>query len=123
MILRTIIRNPYHLSIGNITKTFVSVFIFLCAKRKSQLFQEPVGKTLLENQRLCLLVFDSKQEIILQWIPYFIVYWFCRGLNFLYSSFASLHEKKLFNPKSKYPLENPPPNAKISTTQNPIKLH
>ncbi|GCL41738.1 fdxN element excision controlling factor XisH [Dolichospermum planctonicum] len=35
----------------------------------SELFQEPVGKILLENQRLCLLVFDSKQEIILQWIP------------------------------------------------------
>ena len=35
----------------------------------SELFQEPVGKILLENQRLCLLVFDSEQEIILKWIP------------------------------------------------------
>ncbi|WP_390625475.1 MULTISPECIES: hypothetical protein [Nostoc] len=24
---------------------------------------------LLENQRLCLLVFDSKREVVLQWIP------------------------------------------------------
>jgi seryl-tRNA synthetase len=35
----------------------------------SELFQEPVGKILLENQRLRLLVFDSEQEIILAWIP------------------------------------------------------
>ena len=35
----------------------------------SELFEEPVGKILLENQRLCLLVFDSEQEIILKWIP------------------------------------------------------
>ncbi|WP_442949019.1 element excision factor XisH family protein [Nostoc sp.] len=35
----------------------------------SELFQEPIGKILLENQRLCLLVFDSKREVVLQWIP------------------------------------------------------
>ncbi|MGB3755308.1 MAG: element excision factor XisH family protein [Rivularia sp. (in: cyanobacteria)] len=35
----------------------------------SELFQEPIGKLLLENQRLCLLVFDSEREVILQWIP------------------------------------------------------
>ncbi|WP_354666153.1 element excision factor XisH family protein [Nostoc sp. GT001] len=35
----------------------------------SELFQEPIGKILLEKQRLCLLVFDSKREVILQWIP------------------------------------------------------
>ncbi|MDZ8054246.1 MAG: element excision factor XisH family protein [Aulosira sp. ZfuVER01] len=35
----------------------------------SELFTEPIGKILLENQRLCLLVFDSEQEAILQWIP------------------------------------------------------
>ncbi|MBW4667453.1 MAG: fatty-acid synthase [Cyanomargarita calcarea GSE-NOS-MK-12-04C] len=34
-----------------------------------ELFQEPIGKLLLENQRFCLLVFDSEQEIILEWIP------------------------------------------------------
>ncbi|NMG20036.1 element excision factor XisH family protein [Brasilonema bromeliae] len=35
----------------------------------SELFTEPIGKILIENQRLCLLVFDSEQEVILQWIP------------------------------------------------------
>ncbi len=35
----------------------------------SELFQEPIGKLLLENQRLCLLIFDSEREVILQWIP------------------------------------------------------
>jgi hypothetical protein len=34
-----------------------------------------------------------------------------------------LRQIKIFNPKSKYPLENPPPNATTLTTQNPIKLH
>lgn len=35
----------------------------------TDLFEEPIGKILLENQRLRLLVFDSEQEVILQWIP------------------------------------------------------
>lgn len=35
----------------------------------SELFTEPIGKILIENQRLCLLVFDSEQEVILRWIP------------------------------------------------------
>ncbi|MEH2011702.1 element excision factor XisH family protein [Nostoc sp.] len=35
----------------------------------SEIFQEQIGKILLENQRLCLLVFDSKREVVLQWIP------------------------------------------------------
>jgi len=35
----------------------------------SELFTEPIGKILLENQRLYLLVFDSERELILQWIP------------------------------------------------------
>lgn len=34
----------------------------------SDLFEEPIGKILLENQRLRLLIFDSEQEVILQWI-------------------------------------------------------
>ncbi|MDZ7955080.1 MULTISPECIES: element excision factor XisH family protein [unclassified Nostoc] len=34
-----------------------------------ELFQEPIGKILIENQRLCLLVFDSELEVILEWIP------------------------------------------------------
>jgi XisH protein len=35
----------------------------------SELFQEPIGKILIENQRLYLLVFDSEREVILEWIP------------------------------------------------------
>ncbi|WP_392530477.1 element excision factor XisH family protein [Nostoc sp. C117] len=30
----------------------------------SELFQEPIRKILLENQCLCLLVFDSKREVL-----------------------------------------------------------
>ena len=31
-------------------------------------FEDPIGEVLLENQRLKLLVFDQLQEIILKWI-------------------------------------------------------
>jgi XisH protein len=33
------------------------------------LFQEPIGKILLKNQRFKLLVFNVKNEAIIQWIP------------------------------------------------------
>ena len=33
------------------------------------LFEEPIGKLLLENHRVKLLVFDQKTEDIRQWIP------------------------------------------------------
>jgi hypothetical protein len=33
------------------------------------LFEEPIGKILLENQRIRLLTFDPQQEVIVQWIP------------------------------------------------------
>ncbi len=33
------------------------------------LFNEPIGKLLLENQRLRLLVFDPESEVIRQWTP------------------------------------------------------
>lgn len=33
------------------------------------LFDEPIGKILLSNQRLKLLVFDPQQEVIVAWIP------------------------------------------------------
>lgn len=32
------------------------------------LFEEPIGKLLLRRRTLNLLVFDEKQEVILQWI-------------------------------------------------------
>jgi len=33
------------------------------------LFEEPVGKLLLENKRVRLIVFDHRTEEIVQWIP------------------------------------------------------
>ena len=33
------------------------------------LFEEPIGKLLLENQRVRLIVFDPKTEAIVKWIP------------------------------------------------------
>jgi hypothetical protein len=35
----------------------------------SELFEEPIGRILLENQRLRLLVFDPDREVLLRWIP------------------------------------------------------
>jgi hypothetical protein len=32
-------------------------------------FEEPIGKLLLKNRRVRLLIFDAHQEVILQWIP------------------------------------------------------
>ncbi|MEH2008665.1 MAG: element excision factor XisH family protein [Nostoc sp.] len=45
-----------------------SLYLAIRKETYSELFQEPIGKILLENQRLCLLVFDSKREVVLQWI-------------------------------------------------------
>jgi hypothetical protein len=33
------------------------------------LFEEPIGKLLIENRRVRLLVFDPQREVIRQWIP------------------------------------------------------
>jgi hypothetical protein len=33
------------------------------------LFEEPIGKLLLKNGRVKLIVFDELQEVIIQWIP------------------------------------------------------
>jgi hypothetical protein len=33
------------------------------------LFEEPIGKLLLDNHRVRLLVFDPQTEVIRQWIP------------------------------------------------------
>jgi len=46
--------------------------ILYLAIRKAVLmgvFEEPVGKLLLENQRVRLVIFDHRTEEILQWIP------------------------------------------------------
>jgi len=33
------------------------------------IFAEPIGKLLLDNQRIKLLVFDRRAEVLLRWIP------------------------------------------------------
>jgi XisH protein len=33
------------------------------------IFAEPIGKLLLDNRRLKLLVFDRRAEVIMRWIP------------------------------------------------------
>jgi hypothetical protein len=33
------------------------------------IFEEPISKILLENQRIRLIVFDANMEVIRQWIP------------------------------------------------------
>ncbi len=35
----------------------------------ADLFEEPIGKLLLENQRFRLIVFDPLGDVILKWIP------------------------------------------------------
>jgi hypothetical protein len=35
----------------------------------ADLFEEPIGRILLENRRLRLIVFDPQTEVIQQWIP------------------------------------------------------
>ena len=35
----------------------------------TDLFEEPIGRILLENQRLRLIVFDPQAEEIMKWIP------------------------------------------------------
>ena len=35
----------------------------------SDLFEEPIGTLLIENERVRLLVFDLQQEVIRQWTP------------------------------------------------------
>ena len=33
------------------------------------IFDEPIGRLLLDNDRLNLIVFDRAEEVILRWIP------------------------------------------------------
>lgn len=33
------------------------------------LFEEPIGRILLENQRIQLILFNPEQEVIVRWIP------------------------------------------------------
>ena len=35
----------------------------------TDVFQDPIGQVLLENQRVRLVVFDAQAEVIVRWIP------------------------------------------------------
>ncbi len=45
--------------------------LFLAIRESTfvDLFEEPIGKLLLENQRVRLIVFDPRREVIVRWIP------------------------------------------------------
>jgi hypothetical protein len=45
--------------------------LYLAVRQRTlkEVFEEPLGKLLLENQRVRLLVFDDIGEVILRWIP------------------------------------------------------
>lgn len=44
--------------------------LFLALKKSAyeEIFEEPIGKILLKRKLLKLIIFDEKQEVILQWI-------------------------------------------------------
>lgn len=44
--------------------------LFLAVKRSAyeEIFEEPIGKILLKRKLIKLLIFDEKQEVIVQWI-------------------------------------------------------
>lgn len=46
-----------------------SLFLAVSDEVYSQVFSRSIGKLLLENNRLNLLMFNRKKEIIIQWIP------------------------------------------------------
>ncbi len=35
----------------------------------TDIFEEPIGKLLLKNERVLLIIFDPVQEVIIRWIP------------------------------------------------------
>ncbi|MEB3179791.1 MAG: XisH family protein [Nostocaceae cyanobacterium] len=35
----------------------------------NEIFEEPIGKIILKNNRLMLIVFEPQKEVILRWIP------------------------------------------------------
>jgi len=35
----------------------------------NDMFEEPIGKLLLKNNRVRLLVFDPRKEVVVKWIP------------------------------------------------------
>ena len=46
-----------------------ALFLAVNEEVYNNLFEEPIGELLLENQRIRLIVFDPQIEVIRQWIP------------------------------------------------------
>jgi hypothetical protein len=46
-----------------------ALFLAVDEEVYNNLFEEPIGELLLENQRIRLIVFDPQTEVIRQWIP------------------------------------------------------
>ena len=44
-------------------------YLAVSAQVMSELFDEPIGRLVLRNQRARLVIFDAKEEVILRWIP------------------------------------------------------
>jgi hypothetical protein len=45
------------------------LYLAVSDKTHAALFDEPIGRLLVKNRRLKLIVFDGKTEVITQWIP------------------------------------------------------
>ena len=45
------------------------LYLAVPAEVMSELFDEPIGRLVLRNQRARLVIFDAKEELILRWIP------------------------------------------------------
>jgi XisH protein len=46
-----------------------ALFVAVDEEVYANLFEEPIGKVLVESQRIRLIVFDLHSETIRQWIP------------------------------------------------------
>lgn len=42
---------------------------FLAAEKTGCKIDEPIGKLLIENQRIKLIIFDTHEDVITRWIP------------------------------------------------------
>ncbi|MEC4893473.1 MAG: element excision factor XisH family protein [Oscillatoria sp. PMC 1051.18] len=45
------------------------LYLAVDVKPYNGIFSEPIGKLMLENQRLNLVVFNKSEEVIIEWIP------------------------------------------------------
>lgn len=46
-----------------------TLYVAVTRRIFQDLFEEPIGKLLLKNGRVKLIIFDERREVIIQWIP------------------------------------------------------